>query len=72
MMMIYLVVSNWQGSISMDKFVVIANWDSCDSVVYGLFDSIEDANEFCDNWEWDEYDSRHEFYLQVEKLRGVK
>jgi hypothetical protein len=56
----------------MDKFVVIANWDSCDSVVYGLFDSIEDAKEFCDNWEWDEYDSRHEFYLQVEKLRGVK
>ena len=30
----------------MDKFVVIANWDSCDSVVYGLFDSIEDAKNF--------------------------
>lgn len=56
----------------MDKFVVIANWDSCDSMVYGLFDSIEDANKFCDNWKWDDYDSRHELYLEVEKLREVK
>lgn len=56
----------------MDKFVVIANWDSCDSMVYGLFDSIEDAQEFCDNWKLDDYDSRHEFYLEIEKLREVK
>ncbi len=55
-----------------NKYVVIANWDSCDSMVYGLFDSYKDANKFRDNYKWDDYDSRHELYLEVEKLQGVK
>lgn len=54
-----------------NKYVVIANWDSCDSMVYGLFDSIEDANKFRDNYKWTDYDSRHELYLEVEKVNWV-
>ena len=56
----------------MSKFVVIASWDSCDPEVYGLFDSIKDANKFIDNWKWSDYDSRHAFHLLVEKLREGK
>ncbi len=55
-----------------NKYVVIANWDSCDSMVYGLFDSYEDANKFRDNYKWDDYDRNNELYLEVEKLQGVK
>tara|TARA_R100001443_G_C3294359_1_gene163650 strand:+ start:467 stop:637 length:171 start_codon:yes stop_codon:yes gene_type:complete len=51
-----------------DKYVVIANWDSCDSQVFGLFDSYEDANKWREKWDWSEYDSRHELYLDIEKL----
>ena len=51
-----------------DKYVVIANWDSCDSQVFGLFDSYEDANKWMEKWDWSEYDSRHELYLDIEKL----
>ena len=55
-----------------DKYVVIANWNSCDSMVYGLSDSIEDANNFKDDYKWTDYDSRHELYLEVEKVNWVK
>lgn len=53
-------------------YVVIANWDSCDSMVYGLFDSYEEANKYRENWNWTDYDSRHELYLDVEKIKVVK
>tara|TARA_R100000908_G_C3735198_1_gene133337 strand:+ start:732 stop:911 length:180 start_codon:yes stop_codon:yes gene_type:complete len=54
-----------------EKYVVIANWNSCDSMVYGLFDSIEEANEFRDNYKWSDYDSRHELYLEIEEIMWV-
>ena len=53
-------------------YVVIANWDSCDSMVYGLFDSYEEANKYRENLSWTDYDSRHELYLDVEKIKVVK
>jgi|TARA_R100001082_G_C4351520_1_gene154786 hypothetical protein len=55
-----------------EQYVVIANYDSCDSQVYGLFDSYEEANKYRDNWKWDDYDSRHELYLEVEKIQAKK
>lgn len=53
-------------------FVVTANWDSCDSMVYGLFDSYEEAQTFINKWVWTDYDSRHELYLDVTELKVVK
>ena len=58
----------------MDKFVVIASWDSCEPIVYGSFDSYNDAQVFIDKWVWNEYDSRHELCLDISRLhnKGVR
>tara|TARA_R100000742_G_C4264204_1_gene82088 strand:- start:603 stop:770 length:168 start_codon:yes stop_codon:yes gene_type:complete len=54
----------------MKKYVVIASWCSTDSMVYGLFDSYEEAKKFIDNYKWDEYDKNNELRLEVDYLRN--
>lgn len=53
-------------------FVVTATWDSCEPIVYGLFDSYEEANKYCKNYKRTDYDWRHELCLDVTELKVVK
>ena len=57
-----------------EAFVVTAFWDSCEPIVYGLFDSYEEAQTFVNKWVWNDYDSRHELNLDISRLqkKGVR
>tara|TARA_E500000331_G_scaffold320706_1_gene334435 strand:+ start:201 stop:392 length:192 start_codon:yes stop_codon:yes gene_type:complete len=54
-----------------DKYVIVLTWDSCDPMVYGLFDSYYDADKWRKNYKWDEYDKNNELSFNIEKLKGV-
>ena len=55
---------------SKDKYVVVMTWDSCDPMVYGLFNNYEDAEKWRKNYEWDEYDMNNELSFNIEKLKS--
>ena len=35
-----------------DKYVIVLTWDSCDPMVYGLFDSYYDADKWRKNYKF--------------------
>tara|TARA_R110002020_G_scaffold135975_2_gene303525 strand:- start:887 stop:1066 length:180 start_codon:yes stop_codon:yes gene_type:complete len=58
----------------MNKYVVIYSTDSCDSIIYGMFNSYEEADNWIDDYiknKWDEYDTNNDAHLESCRVKEI-
>ena len=56
---------------SKKKYVMVLSWDSCDPMVYGLFDNYEDAEKWKKEYEIDDYDYKNDLSFDIQELKGA-